>query len=144
MYRVCLNHSPSPCIYRCVLQRLRTCLWDLDPIRIRVHCESNTLATWRPILRMIRRSVQICAMKTRRRLGFKTRHFMWVFVYWSILILTFYLIISCECIYDFYIILVMPATAIIPWCSGTVLLIYHLLYYQHCYRFVLVFWVNEY
>ena len=30
----------------------------------------------------------------------KPHHFVWVFVYWSILILAFYLIISCECAYD--------------------------------------------
>jgi len=44
----------------------------------------------------------------------RPRHLMWVFVYWSILISTFYLIVSCECIYDFCIILFIPTIIVIP------------------------------
>jgi len=45
------------------------------PIRIRAHCGPDTMVIWRPIHGMIRRSVLVRAVKTRRRFGSKTASF---------------------------------------------------------------------
>jgi len=70
------------CTYVFVYQRvglhvtaIRTHSRDPDPIRICVRCGADTLAIQRPTHRMIRRSVPVRAMKTRRRFGSKTASF---------------------------------------------------------------------
>ena len=68
-------------IYIYLYVRLRatvfqTRLGDPDPIQIRAHSGPDTMAIRRPIPGMIRRSVPVHAVKTRRRFDSETRHFM--------------------------------------------------------------------
>jgi len=65
----------------CVLQRsesfgeIRTVAGDPDPIQIRAHCGPDTQAIRRPIHGMIRTSVLVRAVKTRRLFGSETVSF---------------------------------------------------------------------
>ena len=54
---------------------IRTVVGDSDPIRICARCGPDTQAIRRPIHGMIRRSVPVRAVKTRRRLDSKTTSF---------------------------------------------------------------------
>jgi len=146
--RVCLYSCEYMCVWLHVAA-IRTRSWDPNPvtedpdplqeIRICARYELDTLAIRRPTHEMTRKPYWFVQWRPDGDSDPKSRHFMWVFVCWSILIPAFYLIISCGCVYDLCIILFISATIIIPWCPGTVLLIYRL----HCYRFGPVFLVNS-
>ena len=121
IYVVCVSVRAHVCVSSCVrlyVAAIQTCSCDLnstmrwfrfvpimDPIQwrfkdrpIRWSGDPYRFVQWRP----------------DDDSNSKPRHFMWVFVYWSILISTFYLIVSCECIYDFCIILFIPTIIVIP------------------------------
>ena len=83
---------------------IRTVAGDPDPIRIRDRCGPDTMAIRRPIHGMIRRSVQVRAVKTRRWFGSETASFhmsVCSYVIFFLPLLCFICIISCDFILYF-------------------------------------------
>ena len=68
------------------------------------------------------------------------RHFMWVFVYWSISILVFLPYCFMWMCILFWIIFFMPSTIVISWCSHIVLWIYRCSLAD---TFIVLFWYSK-
>ena len=88
-----------PWVFGCVLQRSGPVQWDLDLLRENRSCARygpDTLAIRRPTHGIIRRFVLFVQWRPDGNSVLKSRHFMWVFVCWSILIPAFSLIIHAN------------------------------------------------
>ena len=104
----CIRVRGYICVFMCLVVcysvtdlfgEIRTIAGDPDPIRICASYRPNTIAIRKSIHGMIRRSVPVRAVKTRRRFSSKTASFhvnvcSWVFLYLLLLVCAYMLLLS--------------------------------------------------